>query len=84
MAEPVIVILPDPVDVMQAEVLMLTPRDICPVPQEVPLIVRLPELAVTEELLIITPQARCVPFAAVPVMVTLPEPADVTLEELLR
>ncbi len=51
-------------------------------PQEVPLIVRLPELVVAEDEKINTPRALLVPFAAVPVIVTLPEPVDETLAEL--
>ncbi len=52
--------------------------------QEVPLIVRLPELVVAEEELINTPRAESVPLAAVPVIMTLPEPVDETLAELVR
>ncbi len=51
-------------------------------PQEVPLIVMLPELAVTLEVLIHIPRAKSVPLAAVPVIVTLPEPVDEILAEL--
>ena len=61
---------------------MKTPLEIVPVPHEVPLIVRLPELVVAEEELINTPRAESVPLAAVPVIVTLPEPVDETLAEL--
>ena len=79
-----IVTLPEPVDVTLAELKSSTPLEDNPVPQEVPLIVRLPELAVTLDDLIIIPQALSVPLAAVPVIVTLPEPVDETLAELRR
>ncbi len=58
--------------------------EFAPVPHEVPLIVRLPELVVAEEEIINTPRAKSVPLADVPVIVTLPEPVDETLAELLR
>ena len=50
-------------------------------PQEVPLIVRLPELVVAEEERINTPQAKFVPLAEVPVITTLPEPVDEIFDE---
>ena len=81
---PVIVTLPEPVDETLAELLRRTPKEFVPVPHEVPLIVRLPELVVAEEELIYTPRASSVPLAAVPVIVTLPEPLDETLAKLLR
>jgi hypothetical protein len=54
---PVIVTLPEPVDETLAELVRKTPMENCPVPHEVPLIVRLPELVVAEEERINTPQA---------------------------
>jgi hypothetical protein len=80
----VIVTLPEAVVVTLEEFVSKTPIELVPVPQEVPLIVRLPELAVTEEKLIDTPLALLDPFAAVPVIVTLPEPVDLTFDKLIR
>ena len=47
-AVPVIVTLPEPVDETLAELLRRTPKEFVPVPHEVPLIVRLPELVVAQ------------------------------------
>ena len=80
-AVPVIVTLPEPVDETWAKP-RTTPMEFVPVPHEVPLIVRLPELVVAEEELIYTPRASSVPLAAVPVIVTLPEPVDEILAEV--
>ena len=74
---PVIVTLPEPVDVMQDSCPRLTPLASGPVPHEVPLIVIDPELVVTlDKTNIQIPSAISVPFAAVPVIVTLPVPVD--------
>ncbi len=52
-----IVTLPEPVDETLAELIKRTPKEDIPVPHEVPLIVRLPELVVAEDELITTPRA---------------------------
>ncbi len=56
-AVPVIVTLPVPVDEKLDEPRRKTPPEPPPVPHEVPLIVRLPELVVAEEEKINTPRA---------------------------
>ncbi len=81
---PVMVTLPEPVDEILAESCRKTPMELVPVPHEVPLIVRLPELVVAAEEVIITPRAKSVPLAAVPVIVTLPKPVDETLAEVSK
>ena len=51
-------------------------------PQEVPLIVKLPELTAALADLIYTPEALVVPLAALPVIIRLPVPVDETFAEL--
>jgi hypothetical protein len=69
---PVIVTLPVPVAEMLAEFVRKTPLESVPVPHEVPVTVREPELVVTVAPSTRIPCASFVPFAALPVIVTLP------------
>ena len=55
-----------------------------PVPHEVPLTVREPEVVVTLDDFTKIPQAPFVPFAAVPVIVTLPAPVAEMLADDFR
>lgn len=81
---PTTVTLPEPVAEILAVENRKTPREFVPLPYEVPLTVREPEMVETFELSIWMPRASLVPHAAVPVIVTLPAPVVEMLEEKLE
>ena len=83
-AVPEIVTLPEPVAKMLADDLRRTPMEPATVPQEVPLTVSEPELAVTLAPSTRIPCASFFPFPAVPVIVTLPNPVAEMLADAVK